>query len=80
MGYGIFDLVGLAAALLFSLPVALFGLQRLAAGEPLMGVALLGIAVGMVLAEEYILTPRDILKAIATSAVENGVDQPDDEE
>lgn len=80
MAHGIFDLVGLAAALVFALPIALFGLQRLGSGEPLMGLALLCIAVGMVLVEEYVTTPRDVPKEVASAAVERAVDSPDDEE
>jgi hypothetical protein len=80
MAHGIFDLVGLLGVLIFALPVALFGLQRLAAGEALMGVALLVIAVGMVAVEQYFMSPGDIPKELARDVVEERVDPSDDEE
>jgi hypothetical protein len=80
MGTGIMDLIGLAAALAFAIPVALFGLGRLAGGEVLMGGALLGVAVLMVVVEEYVLTPSDLPKVIASKAVRRAVDRSDDEE
>ena len=80
MARGILDLVGLLATLVFALPVALFGLQRLAAGEPLMGAALIGIAVGMVLVEEYVTSPRDLPAEVASSAVGKVAEPPDEDE
>ncbi|MEF8776753.1 MAG: hypothetical protein V5A43_09670 [Haloarculaceae archaeon] len=80
MGRGIFDLIGLLGVLIFALPVALFGLQRLVAGEPLMGVVTIGIAVGMVAVEEYLTSPRDIPTEVASAAVGKAVETPDDDE
>lgn len=80
MGRGIFDLIGLLGVLIFALPVALFGLTRLVAGEPLMGVVMIGIAVGMVAVEEYIMSPRDIPAEVASATVEKAIETPDDEE
>ena len=61
MRLGIIDMVGLAATLIFALPVANFGVDRLLAGESVMGVALIVVAVAMVAVPHYFLDPRTIL-------------------
>lgn len=80
MGLGILDMVGLVAALAFAIPVALFGLERLVAGDALLGGALLGIAAGMVIVEEYVTTPRDIPAAVASEAASRVVTTDDEED
>ena len=60
MSRGLIGLVQLAATLVLAVPVALLGLQFLTRGETLAGVAFLAIAAGMVLVEEYLVTPRDL--------------------
>ena len=80
MSRGILDLLGLAATLVFAVPVALLGLRFLSRGEPLVGVAFLAIAVGMVAIEEYVLTPRDLPAALAQRVAGRVAKQPEEEE
>lgn len=61
MRLGIIDMVGLAATLIFALPVANFGVDRLLAGESVMGIALIVIAVAMVAVPHYFMDPQAIL-------------------
>jgi len=61
MRLGIIDMIGLAATLIFALPVANFGVTRLLAGEAVMGVTLLVVAVAMVAVPHYFMDPRTIL-------------------
>jgi len=61
MRLGVIDMVGLAATLIFALPVGNFGVDRLLAGEPVMGVALIVVAVAMVAVPHYFIDPRAIL-------------------
>ncbi len=60
MSRGVIGLVQLAATLVLAVPVALLGLQFLTRGEVLAGGVFLAIAAGMVLIEEYVVTPRDV--------------------
>ena len=69
MSRGIIGLVQLAAALVLATPVALLGLQFLTRGELLAGAAFLAIAAGMVLVEEYLVTPRDVPGMVAERVV-----------
>ena len=64
MRLGIIDMIGLAATLIFALPVANFGLTRLLAGETVMGIALVVVAVAMVAIPHYFIDPRTILKKL----------------
>lgn len=64
MRLGIIDMIGLAATLIFALPVANFGVTRLLAGEATMGVALLVVAVAMVAVPHYFMDPRTILSKL----------------
>ena len=59
MRIGIVDLVGLAVALAFAVPMAGFGLDLLARGRPL-GAAFLGLAGLFLLAEHALTTPTDL--------------------
>lgn len=61
MRLGVIDMVGLAATLIFALPVANFGMTRLLAGETAMGLALLVVAVAMVAIPHYFMDPRTIM-------------------
>ena len=64
MGFGILDMIGLAATLVFAIPVANFGIDRLLAGETAMGLALVGVAVAMVLLPQYFMDPKTILRRL----------------
>jgi hypothetical protein len=76
---GIIGLVQLAATLVLAVPVALLGLQFLTRGETLAGVAFLAIAAGMVLVEEYLVTPRDLPAAVVERVVGRVAKEPETE-
>ncbi|WP_321169617.1 DUF7533 family protein [Halorarum salinum] len=69
MALGILDQLGLAASLVFALPVALYGLQRAAGGEALVGAAFLVVAALMVYLPQRLTTPSDIPGKAAEKAV-----------
>lgn len=58
---GILDLVEFAGAVVLAAPPALLGVLLVTSGDLLGGVAMLTVAAGMVLFEEYVLSARDIL-------------------
>ena len=61
MRLGILDTIGLAMTVIFAFPVANFGVTRLLAGEPVIGIALIGVAVAMVAVPHYFTDPRTVL-------------------
>ena len=79
---GIMEMVGLAATLVFAIPVALFGLERLAAGDTLVGGGLLVVAALMVLLPRRLTTPQDIPGAVVERVVGGAVktDESDGDE
>ncbi|EJN59498.1 hypothetical protein SAMN04487950_2966 [Halogranum rubrum] len=76
---GIMDTVGLAASLVFAIPVAIFGMNRLLDGQQLFGAGLLLVAALMVLLPQKLTTPMDIPQKVAGKAVGKAVKEPDDE-
>lgn len=78
MSLGIFDLIALAGTLIFALPVAIFGLEQVAAGRPTVGVLLVAVAVLMVVLPQKLTTPGDVPAAIAERVF--GSVLPDDPE
>lgn len=73
MALGILDQLGLAASLVFAIPVALYGLQRVAGGEALVGGAFLIVAALMVYLPQRLTTPGDIPGKAAEKAVSTAV-------
>ncbi|ERH06912.1 MAG: hypothetical protein J07HN4v3_02538 [Halonotius sp. J07HN4] len=61
MQLGIVDLLGLATTLVFAIPVANFGVTQLLAGKTVVGVALVGVAVAMVVLPQYFLDPKRVV-------------------
>jgi len=78
MARGILDTLGLAAALLLAVPIALFGLDQLVRGE-VVGAVYLGIAVALVAVEQYLTTPTDIPGLVAEKTVGAVVETDDSE-
>lgn len=80
MARGILETIGLAAALVLAVPIALFGAEHLVRGELLAGVLYLGIAVGLVLVEQYLTTPTDVPGLVAEKTVGKvtKTDEPDE--
>jgi len=64
MRLGILDLISLLGSLIFAIPVANFGVNRLLAGDTSMGLALVAVAVAMVVIPHYFLDPRTIVKKL----------------
>ena len=64
MALGVMDMIGLAASLVFALPLANYAVIRLAAGEVALGAGLLVVAVAMVVLPQYFLDPGRILRGL----------------
>lgn len=80
MKLGILDTVSLAATLVFALPIALFGIDRIVAGQTLLGGAFVAIGVLMVLLREKLTTPSDVPASAAQKVVGKIAKTDDDEE
>jgi len=80
MARGIVGLVGLAATLVFALPIAYLGVDMLASGRTLLGAAFLGLAALMVAIEEHLTTPGDIPGKLAERTIGAVATEPDADE
>ncbi|WP_227355646.1 DUF7533 family protein [Haladaptatus salinisoli] len=69
MKLGILDTISLAATLVFAIPIALFGIERLLAGQTLFGGAFVVVAVLMVVLREWLTTPTDVPASAAQKVV-----------
>ena len=69
MARGILETIGLAATLVLAIPIALFGAEHLVRGEYVAGVVYVGIAVGLVVVEQYLTTPTDVPGMVAEKTV-----------
>jgi hypothetical protein len=65
---GIIDQIQLFAVLLFAIPVGMFGADQLLSGNTDIGLAMIGIAILMVVLEEYVIKPSDVAADAAKSA------------
>jgi hypothetical protein len=79
MSLGILDLLGSAMTLLFATTLALAGAELLLRGNLAVGIGLLGVALGMVVLDQYVTTPSDLPVLIAGKLVGAVAKQPDDE-
>jgi hypothetical protein len=84
MRLGILETVGLAASLVFAIPVGLYGIETLVSGNRLLGAGLLIVAVLMVVLPRRLTTPADLPGAVLERVVGRAVKEPesdgDDEE
>ena len=64
MRLGVLDMIGLAASLVFALPLANYAVIRLLAGELALGAGLLVVAAAMVVLPQYFLDPARILRRL----------------
>ncbi|MCL9815647.1 DUF7533 family protein [Natronocalculus amylovorans] len=64
MKLGVIDMISLAATLVFAIPVANYGVTRLLAGDTILGVGMVIVAVAMVVIPQYILDPRTVAKRL----------------
>jgi len=77
MRLGILETVGLAASLVFAIPVGLYGVESLVAGNRVLGAGLLIVAVLMVVLPRRLTTPADLPGAVAERVVGRAVRAPD---
>ncbi|MEZ3163514.1 hypothetical protein ABNG03_06955 [Halorubrum sp. RMP-47] len=64
MRLGVLDMIGLAASLVFALPLANYAVVRLFAGEVALGAGLLVVAAAMVVLPQYFLDPARVLRRL----------------
>ncbi len=79
MNLGILDTISLAATLVFALPIGLLGIERIIAGQTILGGVFLAIGVLMVVLREWLTTPEDV-PASAAKKVVGTIAKTDDEE
>ena len=77
MALGILEQVGLAATLIFALPVAVYGVQSVLGGRTLVGTLAVIVAVLMVVLPRRLTTPDDVPAKAAETAVGAVVDTSD---
>lgn len=77
MALGILEQVGLAATLIFALPVAVYGVQSILGGRTLVGTLAVVVAVLMVVLPRRLTSPDDVPAKAAETAVGAVVDTPD---
>jgi hypothetical protein len=83
MRLGVMDMIGLAASLVFALPLANYAVIRLVAGEVALGAGLLVVAVAMVVLPQYFLDPAKIARGLLSGLLPSqlrGKDDPGDSE
>lgn len=78
MRLGIFDMLGLAASLIFAIPVGVFGVRTALDGQLLLGGLLIVIAVGMVVLPQYLTTPADLPGTVLERVAGTVAVEPDD--
>lgn len=75
---GIIDTLTLAGTLVLAIPAALAGLEFLfVRGEPVLGVALIGLAAGLVVLERFLTLPSDVPALLAQRVVGSVASDPD---
>ncbi|GAB6862146.1 hypothetical protein ACFR97_05825 [Haloplanus litoreus] len=77
MRLGILDTLGLAATLIFAIPVGLYGVESALAGRPALGVGLVVVAVLMVVLPRRLTTPADLPGAVVERVVGDAVKEPE---
>jgi len=87
MGLGILDTIGLAASLVFALPLANYAVVRLLDGHVALGGGLLVVSVAMVVLPQYLLDPGrlvgSLLRGLLPSRLRpepSGYTEPTDDE
>lgn len=80
MRLGILETVGLAATLIFAIPVGLYGIEAFVSGNRALGAGLVVVAALMVVLPRRLTTPADLPGAILERVVGRAVKKPDDED
>ena len=79
MALGIRQMLALAGSLVFALPLSIYALEELFAGEVVAGVLYLAVAALMVLLPQYLTTPGDIPGKVADGAMDRVMTEPEEE-
>lgn len=79
MSRGILELLSSMAIVVFVIPPAYAGVDLLLGGNLLVGGSLLGVALAMVVADQYVTTPGDLPILVASKLVGVVARPPDDE-
>jgi len=77
MRLGILETVGLAASLIFAIPVGLYGIETVVSGNRVLGGGLLLVAVLMVVLPRRLTTPADLPGAVLERIVGTAIKEPD---
>jgi hypothetical protein len=82
MRLGILETVGLAASLIFAIPVGFYGIESFLSGNRALGAGLVVVAVLMVVLPRRLTTPADLPGAVAERVIGKAVKDPetDDED
>lgn len=79
MSWGILDMLGSVATLVFATPLALAGGELVLGGNLLIGVSLVGVALAMIVVDRYVRTPEDLPAMVAEKLAAVVVRNPDEE-
>jgi hypothetical protein len=77
MRLGILETVGLAASLVFAIPVGLYGVEAFLSGDRALGAGLLIVAALMVVLPRRLTTPADLPGAVVERVVGGAVKEPE---
>lgn len=80
MRLGILETVGLAASLIFAIPVGFYGIETILSGNRILGAGLVAVAVLMVVLPRRLTTPADLPGTIIERVVGTAVKEPDDDD
>jgi len=79
MSPGILEMLRSVTTLIFAIPIAYAGAELLFRGDHIVGVALLGVALAMVVADRYVTTLSDLPVVVVSKLVDAAVLSPDEE-
>lgn len=80
MRLGLLETVGLAASLVFAIPLGIYAVERMLGGETVVGGAFLLVAALMVLLPRYLTTPGDLPGKAAERVAGDVVADPEERE
>jgi len=79
MSRGILEMLWSVTTLVVAIPIAYAGVELLFRGDVFVGVALLGVALAMVVADKYVTTLSDLPVVVAGKLADAVVISPDEE-